>query len=118
MKRPTVWDMIKSVTLYPAQGLHRDDLGRIAVGAKADLTSIDVSGFLVGVGATPPEPLNNLLYSNGLNVRDVMTEGVFQVRKGSLVVDDERRVMERGGEVVEKIWAALERMGWFTPTER
>jgi cytosine/adenosine deaminase-related metal-dependent hydrolase len=106
------------VTLYPAQGLHRDDLGRIAVGAKADLTSIDVSRFLVGVGATPPEPLNNLLYANGLNVVNVMTEGVIQIHRGNLVVDNERRVVERGGAVVQKIWAELERMGWFTPTAR
>ncbi len=118
LKRPTVWDMIKSVTLYPAQGLHRDDLGRIAVGAKADLTSIDVSRFLVGVGATPPEPLNNLLYSSGLNVLNVMTEGVIQVRHGNLVVDDERRIIERGGAAVKKVWAELERIGWFTPTPR
>ncbi len=118
VKRPTVWDMIKAVTVNPANGLGRSDLGRIAVGAKADLTSIDVTGFLAGVGATPPEPLNNLLYANGLHVRNVMTEGVLQVRDGRLIVDDERRVMERGGRVAQKIWARLEAEGWFTPTPR
>ena len=111
VKRPTVWDMIKAVTVNPANRLGRSDLGRIAVGAKADLTSIDVTGFLAGVGATPPEPLNNLLYANGLHVRNVMTEGVLQVRDGHLIVDDERRVMERGGRVAQKIWARLEAGG-------
>lgn len=118
VKRPTVWDMIKSVTINPANGLGRPDLGRIAVGAKADLTSIDVTGFMTGAGAPPPEPLNNLLYASGLHVRNVMTEGLLQVRDGRLVVDDERRVMERGGSVVQKLWARLQAEGWFTPTPR
>ena len=118
VKRPTIWDMIKSVTVNPANGLGRAELGRIAVGAKADLTSIDMTGFLSGVGATPPEPLNNLLYADGLRVRTVMTEGVLQVRDGRLVIDDERRVMERGGRVVQKIWARLEAEGSLTPTPR
>ena len=68
--------------------------------------------------APTPEPLNNLLYANGLHVRNVMTEGVLQVRDGRLIVDDERRVMERGGRVAQKIWARLEAEGWFTPTPR
>ncbi|MBU2667223.1 amidohydrolase family protein [Actinoplanes bogorensis] len=118
VRRPTVWDMIKSVTVNPANGLGRADLGRIEVGAKADLTSIDVSGFLVGAGVAGPEPLNNLLYANGLHVRNVMTEGRLQIRDGRLVVDDERRVVARGGAVVRKLWARLRAEGWFTPTPR
>lgn len=118
VRRPTVWDLIKCVTLNPANGLGRSDLGRIAVGAKADLTSIDVSGFLSGSGAAPPEPLNNLLYASGLHVKNVMTEGVVQVSDGHLVVDDERKVIERGGAVARKIWAQLKSEGWFTPTAR
>jgi 5-methylthioadenosine/S-adenosylhomocysteine deaminase len=118
VRRPTVWDMIKAVTVNPANGLGRPDLGRIAVGARADLTSIDVTGFLTGVGAPPPEPLNNLLYASGLHVRNVMTDGLIQVRDGRLVIDDERRVAERGGRVVQKLWARLQAEGWFTPTPR
>ena len=117
VKRPTVWDMSNAVTLNPAKGLGRTDLGRIEVGAKADLTSIDVTGPLVGT-APPPEPLNNLLYANGRPVRTVMTDGRIQVHDGRLVIDDDRRVMERGGRVVQKIWARLQAEGWFTPTPR
>ena len=118
IKRPTVWDMIKSVTVNPAKGLRRDDLGRIEVGALADLTSIDVSSLLVGGGIAGPEPLNNLLYANGRMVRNVMTQGVLQVSDGHLVVDDENGIISRGGEVVKEIWAQLEANGWFTPTDR
>jgi 5-methylthioadenosine/S-adenosylhomocysteine deaminase len=115
MKRPTVWDVVNGATLNPARGLGRDDLGRIAPGAKADFCTIDVTGFLVGVGAVPPEPLNNLLYASGLSVRHVVTDGNFQIFDGRLVVDDEERVLKRGGAVVETIWKQLEAEGWFTP---
>jgi cytosine/adenosine deaminase-related metal-dependent hydrolase len=113
LKAPTLWDAIESATINPARGLKRDDLGRIAVGAKADICTIDVSGFLVGTGTTPPEPLNNLLYANGLSVRHVMTDGTFQVYNGRFIADDENRLLQRGGGVVEKIWAQLRAEKWF-----
>jgi cytosine/adenosine deaminase-related metal-dependent hydrolase len=116
LKTPSVWDAIASATLNPARGLGRDDLGRIALGTKADLCTIDVSGFLTGVGTVPPEPLNNLLYANGLCVRHVMTDGKFQVFHGRLVVDDEEQVLKRGGAVVEKIWAQLRAEKWLAQT--
>jgi len=111
---PTMWHAIEGATLGAARGLGRDDLGRVAPGAKADLCTIDVSGFLIGSGAVPPEPLNNLLYANGLSVHHVMTDGYFQIFDGGLIVDDEERVRRRGGVAVEKIWAQLRAENWFT----
>jgi cytosine/adenosine deaminase-related metal-dependent hydrolase len=113
---PTIWQAIEGATLNAAVGLGRDDLGRIAPGAKADLCTIDVTGFLTGVGAPPPEPLNNLLYAHGLAVRHVMTDGYFQIFDGRLVVDDEDRVRRQGGAAVEEIWAQLHAEKWFDKT--
>ena len=118
VKAPTMWTAMEGATLVPAKALGRDDIGRLAPGAKADFTSIDVSGFLVGTGAPPPEPLNNLLYSTGTAVRHVATDGRFQIFDGTLVVDDERAVFRRGATVVKKIWKQLEKENWFTPTPR
>lgn len=118
MKWPTPWDLAKSVTINPANGLGRADLGRIEVGALADLVSVDISGLLVGSGAAGPEPINNLIYASGSMVRNVMTQGVIQVMDGHLVVDDEARIISRGAEVVRSIWAQLERDGYFTPMPR
>jgi cytosine/adenosine deaminase-related metal-dependent hydrolase len=118
VKSPTIWDAIEGATRIAADGLRRKDLGRIRKGAKADLVSVDVSGFLVGTGSFPPEPLNNLLYANGKSVRHVTTDGVFQVWDGTLVCDDPRLVAEKGGAVVKKIWDKLEEEGWFTPDPR
>jgi cytosine/adenosine deaminase-related metal-dependent hydrolase len=110
---PSILQAVESATRIAADGLKRPDLGRIKPGAKADLVSLDVSGWLVGGGAMPPEPLNNLLYANGRMVRHVMTDGVFQVWEGALVVDDPARVAREGGAAVQKIWARLESEGWF-----
>ena len=116
--RPTIWQAVDGATRVGAKGLRRDDLGVIKPGAKADLVSIDVSGLLVGSGALPPEPLNNLLYANGRMVRTAMTEGRLQVHNFRFVADDEEAVLRAGGEVVEKIWAQLAGEGWFTETAR
>jgi len=118
IKNPTIWSAIKGATLIAAEGLRRQDLGRIAPGARADLVSIDVSGLLVGSGSRPPEPLNNLLYANGKMVRHVMTDGRLQILDGKLTVDDESKVLLNGGQVVDKIWTQLAEEGWFTPTPR
>ena len=110
---PSVQQAVYGATHVAADGLRRSDLGRIAVGAKADLCTIDVSGLLVGSGAVGPEPLNNLLYASGLAVRHVITQGYVQLYDGHLVVDDEARIAARGGAAVRQIWAQLTSEGWF-----
>lgn len=113
MKDPTVWDALNSATLAGARGLKRDDLGRIEAGAKADLCTVDVSGLLVGNGAAPRDPWNNLLYANGLSVRNVMIDGVWKVREGALMFEDENTLRERGGAAATKIWDRMESEGFF-----
>ncbi|GAB1342919.1 amidohydrolase family protein [Gemmatimonas sp.] len=110
---PSMRDAVYGATHVAANGLRRPDLGRIEVGAKADLSAVDVSGLLVGSGAVGPEPLNNLLYASGANVRHVITQGYVQVFDGQLVVDDHARVVERGAKAVQQIWAQLRAEGWF-----
>ena len=113
MQRPQIMDAVRAATIGGAKMLRRDDLGRLAPGAKADLCAVDVTKPLGGVGALPPEPLHHLLYSSGRNVRHVMTNGRFQVLRGSLVVADEERVVADGGRVSEQIWKLLESQNWF-----
>ncbi|MCB1484901.1 MAG: amidohydrolase family protein [Hyphomicrobiaceae bacterium] len=113
MRKPLVTDTVHAATLGGAKMLRRDDLGRLAPGAKADLCTVDVTKPLGGVGALPPEPLHHLLYSSGRNVRDVMINGRFKVQNGNLMVANEDRVVAEGGEAAKKIWAALEKEDWF-----
>jgi cytosine/adenosine deaminase-related metal-dependent hydrolase len=115
LKSPTIWDALDGATRIPARGLKRLDLGRLAVGAQADIATIDVSGLIAGSGAVGPEPVNNLLYCNGRMVRHVMTKGRIQVFDGTLVVDDEAKVIAAGAAVMKKLWAQLEKDGFFAP---
>lgn len=113
MQRPRVEDAVRAATEGGARMLGRDDLGRIAPGARADLCAVDVTLPHGGVGSLPPEPLHHLLYANGRNVRHVMTNGQFQVRDGRLLVADENRVVADGGAISRKLWSELDREGWF-----
>ncbi|WP_224088625.1 amidohydrolase family protein [Arthrobacter sp. StoSoilB13] len=118
MVRPSIWTAVEAATLGGARGLGREDLGRIAVGAKADLTSIDVSGMFVGVGTVPREPLNHLMYANGLSVRNVMTDGQWQVRDGALTIVDEAALVHKAGKVVQRIWDQMAADGVFVDEPR
>lgn len=118
VQHPTAWTALRNATSVPAAALKRDDIGRIIEGAKADLVAIDVSGPLVGSGTLPPEPLNNLLYANGLMVRHVITDGLVQIYDGRLAVADETRVISDGGQVMAGIYDQLQAENWFTPLPR
>lgn len=115
---PTIWAAVDGATVVAADGLRRPDLGRIAVGAKADFIALDLSDWLVGSGALPPEPLNNLLYANGSIVRHVAVDGRFLIFDGDLTVAKEDDVFARGAVVHKKLWKQLSDEGWFTPTPR
>ncbi len=114
VRHPTVLEAIDGATRVAASGLGRDDLGRIAEGARADFATIDVSGLFFGTGSLPPEPLNNLLYCNGLAVRNVATDGRFQVFDGRLMVADQDTVRAKGDAVVRKLWRQLADEDWFS----
>ena len=114
VEAPTVHQAVHGCTAIAADALERPDLGRIERGAAADLVAVDVSGFLVGSGSAPPEPLNNLLYTNGQAVRMVMTDGRPQVLDGVFVAEEPDRIVSEGGRVARMIWSHLEEEGWFT----
>ena len=47
-----------------------------------------------------------------------MTDGMFQIFDGELVVDDPIQVAQAGGRAVQKIWDQLEAEDWFKPTDK
>jgi len=79
---------------------------------------VDVSGLLVGNGTLPLEPYNNLLYANGLSVRNVMTDGNWQLLDGAFTFGEATQIAARGGAVVRKVWSQLEAEGFFVPMPR
>lgn len=69
----TAADFFRAATLDGAAALGRDDLGRLAPGAKADLTVIDLSSLHTG---PYDDPIRTLLYNcTGANVHTVVING-------------------------------------------
>ena len=112
-REPSIEDALNAATVNPAWGLGRSDLGRLVEGARADLVAIDVSSFLVGSGALPPDPLLNLLYANGRFVRHVLIDGRLRVRNGELKVPGWEPLIRRGARVVESMYSQLAAEGWL-----
>lgn len=113
LKNPTIWDALRAATVNGASITRRDDLGRIQLGAKADLASIDVTGYFVGSSAVPPQPVYNLLYASGLSVVHTITDGQIQMHDRRLVVADETGINDRAARVMELLWREAANDGWF-----
>jgi hypothetical protein len=53
-----------------------------------------------------------------MSVRNVMTDGRWQVRDGALLVGDEAELIREGGAAVNQIWNRLRKQGYFDTTPR
>lgn len=114
---PTIDDAVLGATRVTADALGRPDLGRIEVGAKADLVTVDVGGMLIGSGRLSPEPLSNLLYGNGLQVRNVLIDGYWKVFDGELTFADVADLEVESGKASAKVWDRLREAGWLDTLE-
>jgi 8-oxoguanine deaminase len=66
-------DLFRAATLGGAAALGRDDLGRLAPGAKADITIVDLGALHIG---PIDDPIRTLLYNtSGASVRSVIVDG-------------------------------------------
>ena len=75
VKAATEADLFRAATTNAAKALGRDDLGKLAPGAKADLIVVDLSSLRIGPVEDPIRTM--LLNTTGANVRDVVINGRF-----------------------------------------
>jgi 8-oxoguanine deaminase len=69
----TAADFFRAATLGGARALGRDDLGRLAPGAKADITVVDLGALHTG---PIDDPIRTMLYNtSGASVRTVIVNG-------------------------------------------
>lgn len=102
-------ELVTAGTQAGADALRRPDLGRIAVGATADLTVVSL-----GSAAIQPvlDPLKSLVwYANPSDVRLTMVDGEAVVEDGRVTRLDEREVVRSSAEAVQRLWAAARERG-------
>lgn len=111
---PNALDIFNAATLNAARMLHRDDLGRIAAGAKADLLFWDAGSIFM---VPTRDPLRNLVYSaQAEDLKHSMVDGRWLMRDRQVLVGDERAARQRLQKAAERMWASIGPGDWAKRT--
>jgi 5-methylthioadenosine/S-adenosylhomocysteine deaminase len=108
LKAATAADVFAAATLGGARALGRDDLGRLATGAKADIVVVDMTGGGTLRWGPVRDPIKSLVECGiGDDVETVIVDGVVRMehrRIPGIDLDDLRRRAQDAGEAV---WSGL-----------
>ncbi len=106
-------EVYEAATVGGARALGREDLGKLASGAKADLIMIRLDQMnLVPVR----DPLKSLMYSaNASDVDTVMVGGKVLVQNGKCLYIDEEQVKTDLQRAAERAWKRLEDIDTLSP---
>ncbi len=106
----TARDLFNTATLGGATALGRDDLGRIAPGAKADLLIFD--GETLNM-APLRDPVKNLVYYAEMeDLNTVIIDGHTVVEEGRVLAADEQEITRRLQEAGEHMWPQIAESDW------
>lgn len=84
-------DVYEAATLGGARALGRDDLGRLAPGAKADLVTIALDRLYIGPAVDPIKAVVN--HASSRDIRHVIVDGRTLVADGRLTTADEAEIV-------------------------
>ena len=106
----TARDVFNTATLGGATALRRDDLGRIAPGAKADLLIFD--GETLNM-APLRDPVKNLVYYAEMeDLHTVIIDGRTVVEQGRVLAADPLEVARRLQQAGEQMWPRMAQHDW------
>jgi cytosine/adenosine deaminase-related metal-dependent hydrolase len=113
----TAADVFSAATLGGAQALGRDDLGRLAPGAKADIVVVDMQKLRIGPYRDPIKAL--VQCATGDDVDRVIVDGRTLVEGGRVLGVDERALLADAQREAERLWATVPEWHWqgLTPDE-
>jgi cytosine/adenosine deaminase-related metal-dependent hydrolase len=99
-RQMTMGDFYNAATINGAKALGRDDLGKLATGAKADIIAIDLNDIAVG---PYEDPIRTMLIScAGSNVSHTIINGKLLMQDKKLVGIDEDVLMKEAQAVYER----------------
>ncbi|QCJ42214.1 ethylammeline chlorohydrolase [Bacillus sp. S3] len=102
----TYADLFRAATIGGADFLGREDLGRLAVGAKADIIAIDMEGFHMGV---IDDPIRTMIVSGtGRDVKLSIINGQIVMRDQKIPSLDLEKIKTNGQKYFNKM-----RKGYF-----
>jgi len=101
----TAADVFNAATLNGAKALGRDDIGRIAVGAKADLLVWNGTS----IAMTPlRDPIKNIVYSaDPESLRDVIIDGEYRMQDRQIPGVDQEVLNRDLQSAAERMWSRM-----------
>jgi 5-methylthioadenosine/S-adenosylhomocysteine deaminase len=97
----TAADFFRAATLSAAKALGREDLGKLAPGAKADIIIIDIGSFHTG---QIDDPIKTMIYgASGVNVKSSIINGRIVMWEGQIPGEDDSWLQKRAQECFTKI---------------
>jgi cytosine/adenosine deaminase-related metal-dependent hydrolase len=110
----TAADALFAATLAGAKALGRDDLGRLAPGAKADVVVIDMRKIRIGPYRDPIKAFVNCATTD--DVERVWVDGRLVVDGGRVVGVDEAALLREAQIESESLWAQVAEWHWEKKT--
>jgi cytosine/adenosine deaminase-related metal-dependent hydrolase len=99
----SAWELITAVTERAAAAIGRDDLGRIAPGAQADLVAYRLDGAHV---QPVLDPVTTLVWNgSGRDTDFVMVAGEVLVEDGRFTRSREQDIIAAGSATIARVWA-------------
>ena len=107
-------DVFDAATLGGARHLGRDDLGRLAVGAKADIIVVDLLKMHYGAVHDPIKALVEC--GSGSDVETVIVDGQSLIEGGKALRLDEAALLRNVQAEGERLWDAVPSWHWTGKT--
>ena len=103
-------DVFNSITLGGAKMIGRDDIGRLAKGAKADIAIVNLRDLAFGAVHDPIRSLMETAVSR--DVRTVIVDGETLVDKGKFLRLDESELLDKVQAKGEQVWDSVSKWHW------
>lgn len=103
-------DVFDAATLGGARALGRDDLGRLAPGARADIVVVDLRAMHYGAVRDPIKSLVEC--GSGSDIDTVIIDGRTLIANRKAVALDEAALLQKVQESGERAWAGVAEWRW------